>query len=126
MKGRSKMSLEGEMDLQLRAAGLPRPKREFRFHPARRWRADFAWPAAKLLLEVEGGTGFGQVWSPRGRSVVGHHAHPKGYESDCEKYNAATLRGWRVLRVTAAMVHDGRALATVEEALGQTKVNCDG
>jgi hypothetical protein len=40
-----------------------------------------------------------------------------GSEGDCEKINAATLMGWRVLRVTGAMVRDGRALEYVERAL---------
>ena len=98
--------LEFTLDQQIAAAGLPRPEREHRFAPPRRWRFDFAWPARRIAAEVEGGT-----WS-RGRHVRG-----RGFEADCEKYNAAALAGWRVLRFTGAMVEDGRALATIEEAL---------
>ena len=36
---------------------------------------------------------------------------------DAEKYNAATLQGWRVLRFTGDMVTDGSAVQVVEEAL---------
>lgn len=45
---------------QIVDAGLPEPVREFRFHPVRGWRADFAWPEHKLLLEIEGGFGYKQ------------------------------------------------------------------
>ena len=90
----------------LQAAGLPVPCREYRFAPPRRWRFDYAWPDRRLALEVEGGTWAG-----------GRHVRGKGYEGDCEKYNAAALLGWTVLRVTTAMLNDGRALALLEEAL---------
>src|SRR5579871_3812123 len=88
-----------------RSLGLPVPAPEYRFAPPRRWRFDFAWPAHRLALEVEGG-----VWSG------GRHVRGKGYERDCEKYSEAALRGWRVLRVTSGMVKDGRALALLSRA----------
>ena len=37
------------------AAGGPERQREYRFAPPRRWREDFAWPQARLLIEIEGG-----------------------------------------------------------------------
>lgn len=85
--------------------GLPPPIREYRFAPPRRWRFDYAWPALRFALEVEGGT-----WSG------GRHVRGKGYENDCVKYNAAALAGWIVLRVTTAMLRDGRALTLLESA----------
>ncbi len=63
--------------------------KEYRFHPVRKWRFDYALPAHKIALEVEGG-----VWTG------GRHTSPKGFLGDMEKYNAATLMGWRVLRTT--------------------------
>ena len=54
----SQSDLEATMALHIRANELPEPEREYRFAPPRRWRFDFAWPAAMLALEVEGG-----VWS---------------------------------------------------------------
>src|SRR5215475_3616350 len=33
----------------------PRPDREFRFHPVRQWRIDFAWPAYRVAIEIDGG-----------------------------------------------------------------------
>ena len=101
-------TLEDTLARQLRAAGLPTPEREVRFQPPRRWRLDFAWPAHSLAVEVDGGTWTG-----------GRHTRGQGFENDCEKLNHALLNGWRVLRVTGAMVRDGRALATIEAALSQ-------
>lgn len=97
------------MALQLRALGL-QPETEHRFHPARRWRFDFAFPALRLGVEVEGG-----LYS-RGR-----HVRPAGYEADIEKYNAAALAGWMVLRFSPAQVKSGRAASMIEEAVKQLR-----
>ncbi len=91
------------------AAGLPAPTLEHRFAPPRRWRFDLAWPSLRLALEIEGG-----VWTG------GRHVRGNGYERDAEKYNAATLAGWRVLRVTTGMIRDGRALALLESVFAAT------
>lgn len=113
-------------------AGLPEPEREHRFSPCRRWRFDFAWPAHRLAVEVEGGT--------RGRPVTCHAcgvrvrartrdgtvgrevrlsgAHGAGRMStDAEKYNAAALAGWIVLRYTTEMVESGEFLEQIRQAL---------
>lgn len=90
----------------LRAAGLRAPVTEFRFHPDRRWRADFAWPDAMLLVEYEGGV-----------YANGRHTRGRGFEDDCDKYNTATCQGWRVLRFTAKHVRNGTALQMIEEVL---------
>jgi hypothetical protein len=70
------------------------------------WRFDFAWPDLLIACEVEGGTFSG-----------GRHTRGQGFEGDCEKYNAATLLGWKVFRVTSKMIHDGRAFALMQDAL---------
>jgi hypothetical protein len=100
--------LEDTLAWQLKLVGVPEPEREHVFAKPRRWRFDFAWPARKVALEVEGGT-----W------VNGAHNRGAHFESDCAKYNSAALAGWLVLRVTGAMVADGRALAFVERALAR-------
>lgn len=92
--------------LQIRAAGLPEPTREFRFSEDRRWRFDFAWPDEKLALEYEGGS-----------FINGAHGRGKQFEMDAVKYGIALLLGWRVLRVNSHMVDDGRALAFLKLAL---------
>ena len=72
-----------------RAAGLPDPVPEWRFDPTRRWRFDWAFVVWKIALEVEGGA-YSQ----------GRHTRGKGFIADMEKYNAAAIDGWCVLRVT--------------------------
>ncbi len=66
---------------------------EYRFHPTRRWRFDFAIPYLRIAIEAEGG-----VWSG------GRHVRGSGFTLDCEKYNAATVLGWRVLRYPASAI----------------------
>lgn len=100
--------LEEQFALQLAALGVPEPVREYRFAPPRRWPADFAWPDVWLLVEIEGGT-----WS-RGRHVRG-----AGYARDVEKYNAAVMAGWRVLRYTGDHVRSGHAAREVAEVLAR-------
>jgi len=92
--------------LQISAAGLPEPHREYPLIPGRRFRADFAWPEHKLAVEIEGGT-----WSG------GRHVRGTGYMNDCRKYNLSVLHGWRVLRFTSEMVRDGEALDTLEQVM---------
>lgn len=76
---------------------------EYRFHPVRRWLFDYASLESRVAVEIEGGT-----WA-RGR-----HVQPRGYRKDCEKYNAAALLGWAVLRYTSEMVVDD-PLGVVQE-----------
>ena len=64
--------------------------KEHRFHPVRRWHFDWAMPDKKVAVEYEGVGG-------RGKS---RHTTLKGYTNDCEKYNAAAVLGWIVLRYT--------------------------
>ena len=98
--------LEETLYQHIKLVGLPLPEREYRFAPPRRYRADFAYPERKLLIEVEGG-----VWT-RGR-----HTRGAGYTSDAEKYNLATVKGWRVLRFTGDMIKSGMAVSTIEQML---------
>lgn len=91
---------------QMREAGLPEPERELRFLAPRRFRADFAWPELRVILEVEGGT-----WG-RGR----HNTEP-GYSNDAEKYSLAAIAGWCVVRVTSRMMKEGLALRLIRRAL---------
>jgi len=98
--------LEEILSLHIRAANLPAPAREYRFAPPRRWRADFAWPAQKLLVECEGAT-----WTN------GRHTRGAGFGLDCEKYNQASLDGWTLLRFTGDQIKSGEALQTIEKAL---------
>lgn len=98
--------LEQTLALQIRAEKLPTPVREFRFHETRRWRADFAWPDKRLLVECEGGEHSG-----------GRHTRGTGFTQDCEKYTEAALAGWRVLRFTGSMIRSGYAIDAIRRAL---------
>lgn len=105
----SQSDLEAHMALIIRvliqdhATWLSEPETEHRFHTRRKWRFDFAWPTHMIAIEVEGGQWTG-----------GRHQRGKGFEDDCEKYNEATLFGWRVYRFTGDQITRGDALALLE------------
>jgi len=99
--------------MHLKALKLPGWVREFRFDPDRKWQFDFCRRDLKLAVEIEGGTASGKS----------RHSKGKGFDDDCEKYNAAAIAGWRFLRGSAEMVSDGRLLRTVERALGGATPN---
>lgn len=106
-RSRGPSHLEELFAIHVRAEGLAPAEREYRFaRPERQWRFDFAWPAALVAVEIEGG-----IWAK------GRHTRGSGFTDDCEKYNAAALRGWRVFRFTDAMVESGAAINTIKAAL---------
>tara|TARA_R110000868_G_scaffold51318_4_gene162889 strand:- start:1338 stop:1718 length:381 start_codon:yes stop_codon:yes gene_type:complete len=74
--------------------GPERVELEWRFHPVRRWRFDYAVPEIKLAVEYAGHAGF------IGKGVSGHSTI-KGLTNDSEKANSAIAHGWRVLQFTA-------------------------
>lgn len=90
----------------LRSIGLPAPVREHRFHAVRRWRFDYAWPLERVALEVEGG-----VWTG------GRHTRGAGFVADIEKYNCATVEGWRVVRVVPSKLCASTTLGMLEQLL---------
>jgi very-short-patch-repair endonuclease len=83
--------------LQLRENKIPDPVREYRFHPSRRWRFDYAWPNTKIAVEIDGG-GF--------KFGGGKHMQPR----DLEKLNTAASMGWKVYRFTPTMIKKGQAI----------------
>ena len=82
-------------------------EQEYKFHPKRKWRADFHILGKKILVEVEGG-----VWSG------GRHTRGKGYIGDMEKYNAAVVMGYQVLRFSTEQVKSGLAVQQIEMMVG--------
>ena len=85
---------------------IPGCVREYVFCDGRAFRFDYAWPAARLAVEIDGGQ-----WAPGG----GRHATDK----DREKLNEAAALGWRVLRFSPAMLADPAAcVALARAALG--------
>lgn len=104
------LSLVEAMESHLDNLGIPY-LREFRFHHKRRWRFDFFISDHNLAIEIEGG-----VWTG------GRHTRGKGYISDCDKYNTATLMGYRVLRFTASHMTKTRineTLSLIQAAIGR-------
>lgn len=79
--------------------------KELRFAPPRLWRFDYAIPSVKIALEVEGG-----VWT-RGR-----HTRPQGFLGDIEKYNAAVVAGWIVLRTVPNELFTTKTLNLLQAA----------
>ncbi|SSO21328.1 Protein of uncharacterised function (DUF559) [Acinetobacter nosocomialis] len=82
-------------------------EKEYKFHPTRKWRADFFITGTKILVEVEGG-----IWSG------GRHTRGKGYLGDMEKYNEASAMGFTVLRFSTEQVKSGLALKKIEQLVG--------
>ncbi|CAM0682810.1 TPA: DUF559 domain-containing protein [Acinetobacter baumannii] len=80
-------------------------EQEYKFHPKRKWRADFLITGTKILVEVEGG-----IWMAGG----GRHTRGKGYIGDMEKYNSAAMMGFTVLRFSTEQVKSGMALKQIE------------
>jgi very-short-patch-repair endonuclease len=83
--------LESQFLFLWRVAQGPPLEREVRFHASRSWRADFAHPPSRTLIEIEGGI------FQRG---AGRHNRGAGYARDAEKYLEAVLAGWTVIRLT--------------------------
>lgn len=80
--------------------------KEYRFHSVRKWRFDYAIPEHLVALEVEGG-----VWTG------GRHTSPKGFLGDMEKYNTATIMGWKVLRTTPDDLCTNKTLNMLKTAI---------
>jgi len=101
---RPKMSaLETALLAQVRAAGLPEPVLELRFHETRKWRFDQSWPAVKVACEVQGGV----------------HLVRARFYGDMEKRAAALLAGWRVLEVGPAEIKSGQAVEWLRQLLAR-------
>lgn len=62
-------------------------RRQYRYVPGRQFRADFAFPKQRLIVEVDGG-----VYSRRAHGSVG------GIIADMKRTNLAAMNGWRVMR----------------------------
>jgi very-short-patch-repair endonuclease len=91
-------------------------EREYKFHPSRKWRADFAilyGPNLRgnedidVLVEVDGAT-----WT------MGRHNHPTSIAKEYERTAAAAILGYRMIRCTTAQVEDGTCLLWIRSALG--------
>ena len=67
-----------------------RPAVEYRFHPSRKFRFDFAWVEQKVAVEVQGmGPG---------------HCSLQGMTQDYDKLMEALLFNWKVIYLTSSML----------------------
>jgi hypothetical protein len=89
-----------------RTNGLPLPTPEYRFHPDRRWRFDFAWEKQQVAVEVQGG-----IWT-RGR-----HTRGAALLKEWEKLNTAATLGWRILYCQPDDLLTTQFMATLKQAL---------
>ena len=112
-------SAEDRALASLRAHGFPVARRNYRFDEKRLWKFDFAWPSQfKIVPDVKGGTRrkvpLRIALEIEGR---GRHQTASGYARDCEKYNAAQIQGWIVIRVPTSALSNDEWLVDVFDAL---------
>ena len=74
---------------------IPEYVTEHRFDNVGQFRFDWAIPELMLAIEYEG------LFSDKSG-----HTTIKGYSKDINKYNLATLKGWKILRYTAINYSD--------------------
>ena len=100
VKGKIKTKWEDRFRALVKGLGAPPWREQYVFHDSRKWRFDFAWPERKIAFEMEGA-----IWMKGfGGRTGGGHSHPMGIEKDIEKYNAAAIAGWCVIRITDKML----------------------
>ncbi len=118
-KHRTGSKAEETFAFHVKLSGLPEPVREYRFSQltGRLWRFDFAWPALKLAVEIEGLTHYGK--NADGSAKVSRHQTSRGYQNDLDKYNQAVAECWRVLRFSQHQVKTGEAIQFTEYLINQ-------
>jgi len=85
-------NLERSFAFALKAVGIEM-EQQYKFHPTRRWRMDFAHVESKVCVEIDGG-----------EFVNGAHNRGSQMARDYEKRNAAIELGWAIFQLTGAMV----------------------
>lgn len=80
--------------------------REYRFHPTRQWRFDYAIPDLRIAIEIDGG-----IW------INGRHNRASGYLGDMEKFNAAATLGWVVLKFTPQEQYSQKTLELITQTI---------
>lgn len=103
---KSEQSPEDRLAWQLEAANAPTFDRQMRIHPERKFRADFWFSKARLVVEVDGG-GF----------INGRHSRGTGIERDAEKSALIAAMPARLMRVTPKQINNGSALEWILRAL---------
>ena len=86
--------------------GIPVPLAEHPFCTGRKWRFDFAWPARRVAVEVQGG-----IWT-RGR-----HTRGAALVKEHDKLTMAAVLGWRILYCQPEDVASTRFARQIKAAL---------
>lgn len=81
-------------------------EQEKMFHPTRKWRFDYCLPDMMIAIEKEGGAHTG-----------GRHTRGTGFIKDMEKYNAAAMLGWVVLRFTPEQMLKVKTMDTIQAVI---------
>lgn len=103
--------LEAELAGHLTVMGL-NPFEQFKFHPERKWRLDFAWPDVLVGVELDGG-----IFAAENGGTAGKHARGAGRCADMEKRNAAAELGWLILNYGPPHVREGTAALQIERLI---------
>lgn len=82
----------------------------YRFLPGRRYELDYALPAIRVGVEVNGGQ-----WMKSG------HSSGRGLHRDADKQNHAVAAGWAVFWLTTDMLQPGSDPAHVERIVSYVK-----
>jgi hypothetical protein len=93
-------------DNYLMHGGYGEIKKEFIFHPTRKWRFDWALTDQMTAFEYDG---------LMNRDVG--HASIEGILRDVDKINEAQALGWNVYRVNAKTIGNGTAFTLVDRVL---------
>jgi very-short-patch-repair endonuclease len=101
--GRTLSEAERILRRLLRQAGLPQPLTD---HAIGRYRADFAWPDHRLIVEYDG---------------FRTHAHRRAFHHDRRRNAELTAKGWSVMQVTADQLENEpfAVVARIAEALAR-------
>lgn len=89
MKKKARRRKKSESELELTFSKSWKAKhgntvvREYKFHPTRMWRFDFAFPSIYLAIEIQG---YGR----------GHTSYTGMYQ-DYQKHNSAIRMGWTII-----------------------------
>jgi hypothetical protein len=121
------------MATQMRLAKLPAWTRDYRFHTARKWELDFAWPKLMVYLSVEGGMGaqmrhrgirtlYKPIKDVYGRTHKVKVGTVDSLAEDLEKHTEAAMLGWLGVRVTGSQIISGQALQQIKRAIDLRQV----
>lgn len=95
------VTLEGRLAQQMKEAELVF-EQQYRWHPNRKFRADYAFIEQRVLVELDGAV----------------HRIKNRFKADIRKRQEAILQGWTMLPISTDQVRDGTAVEIVKRALG--------